>query len=587
MSKKRPRPDCTEAPGAQSPPDPEQVPSKRRLPEPRPPVHAPPPPHHQLTSERLNSPARHTVAPDARQSAISLPANTPASMRPAVDTVELADRNSRQPSAAHTDAERPAAHPSGGGLWPQHYSRAASAAASLLTAGRSAASTFPHNLLTDGAAAQTGREQQPAAAPPPAAAAGPSAKPGRASLSGIPPVDVVPESPEVGSEEGSPYAAATTTAAASVASAKPVLCDGHPATSIVQARGNVIILPNSRGVQQPASEGAPSPATLMADSMAGGAVSARAAPGDESTPPPKRAHPRPAPTASRLSRGSGVHRRSPPNEATTVTDAAAALQPVASATHHPVPGAWHQNRDGAIAAEREAAAPAVQTPPVRPEAPGAVAAPGIIRGRSSAQHPLPAGNGIVEAAASLTLRLSEPDEHSTPVLAGSAAQRAPHSAAATAARGAQSVFALHTQAPSAPQGTALEPPSAEHTPEPAARLGLALMPQPPSSGGLKSNPESNPQTPSPTPTLLPTLPLQLIITSTPALTRVLIRSLTSSLKREPLSSGGRRTDGSADGRQSSSDMQLAQREAPPPTSTGASHPPQQPLPSTSPAKSDR
>ena len=399
------------------------------------------------------------------------------------------------------DAQQPSARPPDSGICPHQYSRAASAAASLLAAGLSPATALQDGQLAvpppgppaAGAAVQTGRQQRPAGAATQAAAAGPSVKPGMASPSSILQVEVVPESPEVGSEEGSPFTAAAVTVAALVASSEPANGDAMPtAISFQQARRHSLV---THSVQpSAAADDAQPPALGPAGGMAttGGTAGARAGPSAETTPQPKRVQGRPAPTASRLSRGSGVQ-RSPPGETVAVTVVAAALQPAAAAMEPdgpPVQGAWHLGRDGASGAERHAAAPAAQTPPACLEAPGPVAAPGVMLS-SDAQHPLPAGNGMAEAAASLTLRLSEPDEHSTPVLAGSAAHRALQSAAGPVVPGAQNMTGLHTQAPSpAHQGTPLAVASAEHTPEPAAQLDLMPMAHPPLSGD--PNPEPSP-----------------------------------------------------------------------------------------------
>ena len=451
-------------------------------------MNVPPPPHHLLASEQLDSLADGAAAPSARQVDKSLPAH--AQLGPAADAQQHADRNSRQPRTMSADAQWRAAQPSDGGPRPHQYSRAASAAASLLTAGRSAASALPDEQQAfsspaAGAAAPTGYQPQPAAVAAPAAGAGSSVKPGRASPSGTPQVDVVPESPEVGSEEGSPFALAKVLAPALLASAEPALGDAVPTATSFQQAGKYTGA--MHGIQPPTTaDGALPPALRTASGMAaaGGATGTRAALSAETTPQAKRAHVRPAPTASRLSRGSGVH-RSPPTEAVVVAGVAAAPETAVAAMDHDGPaaqGVWHLRRDAAGLAEWDAAAPpAAQTPPACAEAPGPVPAPGMIQS-SGAQRPLPAGTDIAEAAASLTLRLSEPDERGTPVLAGAAAKQGLQSAAAPATLGAQIMPGLHTQAPSAPHSTLCAAAGAEYTPEPAARLGLTPMVQPPLSG---------------------------------------------------------------------------------------------------------
>jgi len=490
--KKRPRPEPAQVAAERSLPDPVHMPSKRLRPEPQRPAYVPPLPHHLLASEQLWRAPTSAAAPSAREDANSLPAN--AQPRTAADTRQHADGASLDARAPHADAQRLSSRLPEGGLLPHQYSRAASAAASLLTAGRCTATALQdgyqavplHGVPAAGAAAQTGRQAQPAGVTPPTAMAGPSVKPGRASPSGTPQVDVVPESPEVGSEEGSPFALAKVLAPALLASADPAPSDAIPtAISFQQTRRHSLALHAAQ--PSAAADGALSPAPQAAGGMSaiGGAGGARAAAVAETTPPAKRVQARPGPTASRLSRGSGVH-RSPPIEVTAVPSVAAALQPVTAAedhARHPVPGAWHLHRDGGSVVARDAAAPpAAQTLPACHDAPGLVPAPSIIQS-SGAQRPLPAGTEIAEAAASLTLRLSEPDERGTPVLAGAAAEQGLHLAAAPAAAGAQNIAGLHTQAPSpAARGMVLTAAGAEHTPEPAARLGLAPIAQPLSSG---------------------------------------------------------------------------------------------------------
>ena len=541
---KRPRPGPAEASTEHLLAEAEQVPSKRLRPEPRQPACVPPPLHHQRASEQVDSLQGRTAPPDPRQDAKSLLASAGLPLRPLSDTQQyIANIDNIQPSSAHADAQRPAAKPPEGAPLAAQYSLAASATASLLTAGRAAASTLlgvqqvvpPAGLPASGETAEPRRQQQPADVPTPSAAAGLLSKPGRASPSGITQVDVVPESPEVGSEEGSPFALANVTAAALTASAKPALGDAHRAAiSAVQTREDISTIANGCGVQPSAAAAGFSPAMLVATGTADAAVNAPAAPlTDSTTPQAKRAHTRPAPAASRLSRGSGVFQSAAVDAAAGTGMAAAALPPAAvDRDGPPLQAAGQLQGAAASGAGRDAVAPAAQTPPALPDAPGLLAASDLTKS-TNGQHRLSTDNGREQADASLSLRLSEPDELSTPRLIGAAGQQAALSGVAHAAAGAQraAMYVLHTQPPSAPLCTATAPTGKEFTPEPAAKPRYRPKAQPPSSC--------------------------------------------------------RRTGSSADGQPSSSDLQLAQRELPPPMSTGASRLPLQPASSTSPAKSDR
>ena len=286
-------------------PDPYQVPNKRQRLEP---ADAP-------ASKAVPQPPPPSVEPRSGIIACHAATSVHASVRGAGSAQHPGNVTSRQPQPQNSEL----------------VALSAKRAADYHLAFRGAGTTLQHPLIAGSVATDVGLGEQQAAAPAAAAAAtaagnssttdrlehrvqpaaaGMLGVPGKTTPHSITPRDCVPESPEFNSEDGSPAGPA-----GQAADAGPgVATAGLPPPTWRIGAG-----PNSRN-QRHVVLNPPALPTEGISTAVGAAAELAAAPGGNQ---PKRAPLRPAPAASRLSRGSGVQQPQADGAAAAVSGATA------------------------------------------------------------------------------------------------------------------------------------------------------------------------------------------------------------------------------------------------------------------------